>query len=334
MQAPSPQRGRWLRRLLRLLLAGFLLLNVLAFFHGRAMGRYSTTAARTAAPEELNLLTKLKVLLLGADIPRPENKSTPQDYGMEFETLYFSGAFEVRLEAWHIRRPSSHGLVLLFHGHGAAKDSLLPAAEVFHAMGWDCALIDFHGSGGSGASRTSIGWHEAHDVAAAYRHFVPQYPDQPIVLHGISMGSAAILRAVHELGISPSGVVLELPYDSLLNAARTRFHAMHLPAWPAAELLVLYGGLSSGFNGFALNPAHHARSVTCPALVLNGELDRRAPPAQAINVFENLAGPRTRRQFAGIGHRTLVQHDRPAWHATMAAFLEVVEAVPIRRVSN
>ena len=298
------------------------------------MGRYTTDAARTAAPEKLDLLAKAKVLLTGASFPRPENHSSPEDYGLEFETLYFSGAFEVRLEAWHLRRPDQKGVVLLFHGHGAAKDSLLPAAKIYHELGWDCALIDFHGSGGSGTSKTSIGWHEANDVAAAFRHFASAYREQPIVLHGASMGAAAALRAVHELQVNPGGVVLELPYDRLINAARARFHAMRLPSWPAAELLIFYGGLAGGFNGFALEPARYAGSVTCPALVLNGELDRRAPPRQAVAVFKHLAGPRTRRQFAGLGHRNFARHDPTAWRATIAAFLEQVEATPIRRLSN
>lgn len=335
MNPPPAQRfTRLLRRLLGSLLLGFIALNLLAFLHGRSMSRYSERGARTSPPETLNGFAKAKVLLTGATIPRPENTRSPADYGLDFETVYFSGAFEVRLEAWHVRKGGSRGIILMFHGHGAAKDSLLPAAEAFHELGWDCGLVDFHGSGGSGTGKTSVGWYEANDVAAAFRHFAPMYPEKPVVLYGASMGSTAILRAVHDLQVSPTGVVLELPFDRLLNAARTRFKAMHLPSWPAAELLVFYGGLSAGFNGFALNPASYARSVTCPALVLNGELDPRAPSAQAVAVFKNLAGPKTRRQFAGIGHRTLVQHDPKSWRATLSAFLEQVESAPVHRPSQ
>lgn len=331
MLAPPRQRRRPWRLAARALILGFVLLNVAAFFHGWSMGRYAESLDHTPPPEELDLLTKARVLLLGAKLPRPKNHRAPTDFGMDYETLFFSGAFEVRLQAWHVARENGRGLVLLFHGHGAAKDSLLPAAEVFHQLGWDCALIDFHGSGGSGASRTSVGWHEAADVAAAYRHFSPRYHDRPIVLYGVSMGSAAVLRAIHELHVVPNGVVLELPFDRLVNAARTRFRAMHVPSWPAADLLVFYGGLCGGFNGFALKPEHFARSVTCPALVLNGELDPRAPPEQALAVFKNLSGPRTRRQFAGLGHRNFVEHAPETWRATIAAFLEQVEQPPVRR---
>lgn len=336
MKPPNTTRtkGRRFRNFIRLLVAAFFLLNVFAFFHARSMGHYAEGAERTDPPEELSALGKAKVLLTGPTFTRPENDRTPEDFGLDYETLYFGGAFDVRLEAWQIERAGNRGLILMFHGHGASKDCLLPAAEALHKMNWDCALVDFHGSGGSGTSITSVGWHEASDVAAAFHYFEPMYQGKPIVLHGMSMGSAAILRAVHQMHIRPDGVLLELPYDNLLNAARTRFRAMQLPSWPAAELIVFYGGVNGGFNGFELNPTKFAQSVTCPALVLNAEHDLRAPPKQATAVFKNLSGPKTRRQFAGIGHRTLVNHDPQTWNGTVSAFLEQVAALPIRRISN
>lgn len=318
-------RWLWPRIFVYGFLCAFIGLNMFAWFHGRSMSRY-VAGPRTAAPEKLTIFDKVKVLLTGVNFPRPENTSTPRDYGLSYVTNEFSGAYGVKLEAWQIGHATNHGLVLMFHGHGAAKESLLPAAGLFFKMGWDCALVDFHGSGGSGTNVSSIGWHEATDVLAAVKHFTPMYRDQPIVLYGISMGSAAILRSMHVDHLSPDGLILELPFDRLLNAARERFKAMRIPSWPAAQLLIFYGGMHGGFNGFDHNPATYARSVPIPTLIMNGERDRRAPPSQAKAVFDNLAGPKTHKQFKGLGHRNFSRHDAATWKATVGPFLDSIRA--------
>ena len=263
-------------------------------------------------------------MIRGVSLPRPENNRTPKDIELPFETRSFSGAFGLTIEGWLIPSSASKGLVILFHGNGTSKSSLLPAAKVIHQDGWDCFLLDFHGSGGSAGTTTSIGWFEATDVAEAYNRVRVAYRNKPVVLYGASMGSAAILRAIAENGIQPDGIILEQPFDTLLNTVRQRYKAMGLPATPFAELLVLYGGLNRGFNGFDHNPATYAREVTCRALVLNGELDDRATPVQAENVFRNLGGKKTKKQFARLGHVSFAEARPGVWRAVVNDFLTTV----------
>jgi len=288
------------------------------------MSRYANVAKRTKSPEKLSPLNKAQVLLNGVTLPRPTNHRSPADYGMPFETVHLNGAFGVKIQAWQMEQSGGHGTIVMFHGHGAAKDSLLPAAEIFYKLGWNCALVDFHGSGGSGTNVTSIGWHEADDVISAVKYLAPEYMPEPRILYGASMGGAAILRALHIGNLDPDGVILELPYDRLINAARQRFAAMRIPSWPAADLLVLYGGMHGGFDAFAMNPMEFAKSVHCPTLLMNGEIDRRAPPKQALAVFDNLAGPKIHKQFRGLGHRNFSRHDPEEWKATVSSFLDAV----------
>jgi alpha-beta hydrolase superfamily lysophospholipase len=63
---------------------------------------------------------------------------------------------------------------------------------------------------------------------------------------------------------------------------------MGLPTFPAAQLLVFWGGVQQGFNGFRHNPAEYARSVKCPVLMMHGEHDSRVTVEQARNIFDNL----------------------------------------------
>ncbi len=142
-------------------------INAVAFLHARAMTHFVTSGDRTPPPERMTTGQKLRVLFAGVRVPRPENLQTPRAVGLDFETVRFAGARGIQLEAWHIRPPVPRGIVLLFHGYSASKDSLLAAAQVFHELGYETLLVDFYGSGGSGGNGTSIGYHEADDVAAS-----------------------------------------------------------------------------------------------------------------------------------------------------------------------
>ena len=138
------------------------------------------------------------------------------------------------------------------------------------------------------------------------------------------MGSAAILRAIHELGVSPDAVILESVFDAMLGTVRNRFDAMGVPAFPAAELLTFWGGRQFGFNGFAHNPVDYATSLECPALFLHGADDPRAMLAEGRRVFE--AAPSIRKQFVvfgGVGHGSYLARHPDPWRAAVRPFIQL-----------
>jgi alpha-beta hydrolase superfamily lysophospholipase len=243
----------------------------------------------------------------------------------------FGGASGSELEGWFIPKDKPRGLVLFAHGYCASKASLLREANAVHALGYSVFLFDCHGSGGSEGRVTSIGVREADDVADAFAFAKSRFGASPIILSGQSMGSAAILRAIAIHGIEPAGVIVECPFDRLLSTAENRFHAMKLPAFPAARLLIFWGGLQLGFNGFQHNPVDYATQVRCPVLFLQGAKDPRVTLEQAQAVFDSLAGEKTFVMFPSAGHESLLAADSELWTKSVAHFLEDIRRADIRR---
>lgn len=246
------------------------LLNAAAYLQARSMTRFVRAGARAAPPEAPGRLRQASVLLGGVRVPRPANARTPADVGLPYGTHAVEVGDGTTLEVWLVRRPRPAGTVLLYHGYASSKDYLLEAAGIFHQLGYAVVLVDFRGSGGSSGDRTSIGHHESRDVAATVRWAADQLGETRPVLYGLSMGAAAALRAVAVGGVRPRALVLEAPFDRLVNTVRHRAEAVGLPAWPLAELLVYWGGRQSGIDAFGHNPVDYARRVTAPALVLHG----------------------------------------------------------------
>lgn len=316
---------RWSRRhwkmLAGLLVLAIVIVNILAARHAQAFLTYAPAGESTPQPEQLSGFRKLGVLFTGVSVPRPENATSPAALGLPF-TPHRIALGDDWLEAWHVPADgSARGVVLLFPGYASAKSSLLPEAAAFRSPGYDAMLVDFRGSGGSSGHDTSLGVREAEDVAAVAKFAADRWPGRPVVLFGRSMGAAAVLRAVGQLGVNPAAVIVECPFDRMLNAVRNRFGAMGMPSFPAAQLLVFWGGRHLGFDGFSHNPAADAKGVRCPALVLAGANDTRATPTQVQAVYDGLSGPKRWHLFGGAGHEPLRVRAPAEWGREVSEFL-------------
>jgi alpha-beta hydrolase superfamily lysophospholipase len=297
-------------------------LNVVAYRHARAMTRLSARGERTPRPEALSVRQKLRVLATGATLPRPTNERTPADLALEFVSQRFRTADGLELEAWFVPRSEARGTILLFHGYADRKASLLDAALAFQELGYASLLVDFRGSGGSQGDATSIGYHEAEDVRAALAHARNRNHARPFVLFGASMGAAAVLRAVAQLHVVPDVLVLQYPFSKMSLTVARRFEAMGLPTFPAAPVLVFWGGWQQGFNGFRHNPLDYARAVRIPTLLMQGDRDDRVSMAEARAIYEKLAGRKRLEIFSGVGHQSLVQAQPAQWRRAVAEFVE------------
>lgn len=320
---------RWLVCLAFVLVAGFAALNVLAYNHAHAMMHFTEAGTRTDKPENLSFWKKVGVLLAGVNIPRPTSNRPPSDLAPGCRALTIAGLDSVTLSAWYCDRGKTTPLVILFHGYSKEKTSLLKEAKAILGRGASVLLADFRGSGGSSKSYTTIGFHEAEDVATVVRHARDHFSHSSVILFGQSMGSVAVLRAIHANGISPDAVILEGVFDTMLNTIRNRFGSMGIPSFPGAWLLVFWGGKQGGFDAFAHNPVDYARSMKCPAMFMHGMNDPRAKLAEARAVFAAAAGPKVFKKFESVGHGPIISKCPEEW---LAAVGEIIRKASQHRV--
>ena len=312
------------RRLALLLLAGFVVLNALAYVHARSFTTFATDGRRTPDPETMRFTQKLGVLLTGPTLPRPRIRETPFNLDLAFETHHFRTSDGLTLEAWRIPLTPDiepRGMVLLFHGYGDSKSSLLTEARVFHSMGYEPVLVDFRGSGGSEGDTTTIGYDEAEDVWTSVAYAGRWPGSRHLVVFGSSMGAAAVLRAaaIHDLPVD--ALILQAPFASLTEAVEHRFQRLHAPSFPAAKMLVFWGGVQQGFDGLHHDPVRYAERVRVPVLLLHGARDPLACLDEARAIHAHLAGRKELVVFPRASHQSLYRADRPRWRAAVTTFL-------------
>ncbi|HHB78175.1 MAG TPA: alpha/beta hydrolase, partial [Saprospiraceae bacterium] len=279
------QRRKRLKTIKRIVIFLFLLMNAVAYFHAYKFTHFGEgQLERTSTPVSLSFGAKLKSLLFGVQNPRPANQKWPDRY---YETILIHS--NKTIECWSIRQLHPKGTVILFHGYGSEKSALLAQSDVFMSLGYNTLLVDFMGSGGSDGNQTTIGYLEAEEVKSCFDYLRKKH-EKNIYLYGTSMGAAAIMKAINDFDLAPSGIILECPFGTLRQTVGARFRAMGLPAFPMADLLVLWGGAQNGFWGFGYRPTDYAKRIHVPTLLMYGELDPKVSRKEIDEIYAHLAG--------------------------------------------
>ena len=313
-------------------LAMFVLINVLAWKQSGGMVKIASFGKRTSKPENLSKFQKFLVLLKGVNLPCKPNEADPLDHGMQYEKHHYQGS-QGLLESWYIPRAGSSKVVLLFHGYVRNKATLLNEAKIFHKLGYSCLMVDFPGSGDSHGSHTSIGYNESKDVLDSINYVSQVWPQKRQILFGFSMGAAAILRAAKLYHLEVDKIILESPFTTLVETVGARFKAMGIPPYPLAHLLVFWGSIRLGYNGFTFNPIKYAKDIKNPVLQMHGTLDCRVPLVRALELHQNIRADKTFVEFEGCGHESLATKEPEKWRITVDNFLNDADQETLRRAA-
>jgi alpha-beta hydrolase superfamily lysophospholipase len=291
-------------------------MNIVAIFHSYKFTHFaSSKSEKTESPEVLTTGEKIKTLFFGVSNPRPENKTFPRG---SYQTIKLRSNKEI--ECWSIKTENSKGTVILFHGFGGEKSSMLDKSDVFRKLGYNTFLVDFMGVGGSEGNQTTVGFWEAEQVKTCFDYLI-ENGEKNIYLFGNSMGSAAIMKSMYDYEIKPSGIILECPFGSMYHTVCARFEAMNVPAFPMAGLLVFWGGLQNGFWAFSHNPTDYAKKINCPTLLLYGAKDEKVSRREIDEIFNNLAGQKKLKIYQEAGHENYLIKYEKEWKQDAEQFL-------------
>ncbi|TMI72132.1 MAG: lysophospholipase [Bacteroidetes bacterium] len=309
------KRKKLLKRTGWTLLVFFILMNIVAYFHAYKFTHFSHTTGAKTKSGSLSFGGKMKALFFGISNPRPENKTQPK---RPFETVVLQS--NKKIECWYIATDSAKGTVILFHGYGGEKSSMLRQADEFLALGYNTLLVDFMGSGGSEGNQTTIGFKEAQEVKSCF-DYIQSKGEKSIYLFGTSLGASAILKSLNDYSLMPSGIMIECPFGSLYKTTCARFRSMGVPSFPMACLLDFWGGLQNGFWAFGYKPEEYAKKVNCRALLLYGEKDEKVSRSEIDIIYSNLQGKKYLKTFPLAGHEDYLVKYKEEWINEIKTFL-------------
>jgi alpha-beta hydrolase superfamily lysophospholipase len=228
---------------------------------------------------------------------------------------------------WLPATTESNQTMVLGHGYSADWRKPLETVQKLRAAGINCFLFDFRAHGKSAGERTTIGFHEGKDIAAALQTVREKFPQQAqrLFYYGHSMGAAAYMMMPESIKGFPEtvasieqnlkGAVLDSGFYSFDEIAQRfikdldsvsggHWGARYL-ATPALNgkfgdsLLTAMKSMVEEFlklpiNPFQVIPAEIlAKSPLAkkPTMILHGTLDNVTPFSHAERVAKTLQTP-------------------------------------------
>ena len=255
-----------------LLLIGILIIivsfNLFALFHSYRFTH--PVKERVYEYKGYKGLQKIEVTVFGIPPLRSNINHTPSNFGLTYYNVSLATSDNIRLHAWLIPSNNTRDIILLAHGYGGNKASLLKYAAFLNKNNYSLLLLDLRAHGLSEGSFTSLGYYEEKDIESAII-FLKSQNFQNIGAFGYSMGGASLLSYLTQnKGID--AIVIVGVYNNLYDAVARRVNlAYHLPKFPFATALVFYGGILLDFNAFELSPEKFVSNVNIPILVISNE---------------------------------------------------------------
>lgn len=314
-----------LKKLVKFVIGLFIIINMICAFQAYKLTHFYDGIGEIKKPEEMGVSDKLSAAVFGVKIYKQKSIDT---FAIPHQTITIKTADGFNLESWYattntvddtIIKPK--GTVILFHGHGGNKNGVIKEATAFYTMGYNTLLVDFRGHGNSKGNVCTIGYNESKDVKAGY-DYIKTKGEQNIIMYGISLGAASILKAIATDSIRPTNAILEMPFGTLFKAVKGRLKIMNLPQQPFATLLTFWGGVEQGFWAFNLQPQQYATAVNCPVLLQWGSKDARVSREETETIFKNLAtSNKTFVEYTNSAHQSLCKNENDKWLKTVERFL-------------
>jgi fermentation-respiration switch protein FrsA (DUF1100 family) len=169
----------------------------------RVVWRRGRLAGRLVVVPLVVVLVAAAALTLGQAVAAtvvplaPVGAQTPAGVGLTYENVIASTDDGVRLAGWYV--PSTNGAaVVLCHGAGSTRSSVLAQAAVLARRGYGVLMVDARGHGGSGGRAMDFGWYGDLDIRAAVDVLTrrPDVKDGRIGVVGLSMGGEEAIGAL------------------------------------------------------------------------------------------------------------------------------------------
>lgn len=214
-----------------------------------------------------------------------------QQNGYSGKEVEYSSADGTKLYAWMTKPAKQKKMIVFLHGNSHNIGSFYYKMQPLVQAGYGTMLPEFRGFGGiDGTLRQP---NLAKDAIAAIEYLNKQgYQNSDIIVYGMSLGSYLAANSVYQLQKNGefAALILEVPFDSLLNTVRA---IVPVPLPFALVVRDYYDNLPL------------IEEIKTPLLIMAAENDCTVPVELAKNLFAHANEPKKIIIYPAAGHNTL-----------------------------
>lgn len=256
---------------------------------------------------------------VGSMLIEPQNHTVQMPAGFSAEAVSIPGLGHA-VSGWWVDAGSGTPVVLLVHGLGADRSSMVSRAALLKQHGFSSLLIDLQGEGETPGNAITMGSRESEDVMAARDWIRMKAPGQKIGVIGTSLGGASVLLAPQPVGFD--AVVLEAVYPRIGRAVENRIR-MRLgflaPVLTPLLLMQLEPRLHIAVSD--LEPIRSIGRLGAPVLVAAGSKDQHTTLEESQELFDAAKAPKSLWVVEGAKHQDMLTFDAQGYELHVVGFL-------------
>jgi len=265
------------------------------------------------------VLVATSAWFMGSRLIESRNHSVAVPAGFLAETVTIPGSGHA-VVGWWADAGRGTPVVLLVHGLGADRSSMVPRAELLKKSGMSSLMIDLQGEGETKGDAITMGFRESKDVMAARDWIRVKAPGQKIGVIGTSLGGASVLLAPQPAGFD--AVVLEAVFPRIGRAVENRIRmqlGVLAPVLTPLLLVQLEPRLHISVSD--LEPIRGIGKLGAPVLVAAGSQDQRTTLEESRELFSAAASPKSIWIVEGAKHEDLLAYDPRGYEERVVGFL-------------
>lgn len=237
--------------------------------------------------------------------PDREIESLPDEFGLEYEDIYFENKNGVALNGWLFLANNAKATLLLFHGNAENVGDRLDYIRILHDLSINIFVFDYQGYGRSKGSPSESGTYD--DALAAYNYLKARKDIDPrfISFFGRSLGGAIAIDLATR--VNCHRLIIEGAFSSIKDMAKDMF-----------SFIPLYLVVSNKYDN-----ASKISKINIPKLIIHGTLDETVPFSQGKKLFNVANKPKEFYEIYGAGHNDTYIVDGKPYFERIKAFLGI-----------
>jgi len=199
---------------------------------------------------------------------------TPDELGLDFESIVFKTADALQLAGWYIPADDAEFTLLFCHGNGGNIMHRLDSINFFHDLGLNCFIFDYRGYGNSEGKPTEPGTYL--DAQAAYKWLTEEkkVPRKEIIMFGRSLGGTIAAQLASKA--EARGLIIESAFTSYVDIGR-KFYPYMPVRW---------------FARFSYRTTDYIKKVKIPVMIIHSRNDEVVPFEFGLELYEAANEPK------------------------------------------
>jgi alpha-beta hydrolase superfamily lysophospholipase len=262
--------------------------------------------------------------IVGSKLIQPQLHSVAMPAGFSAQRVAIQGPGHT-IAGWWVDFGNNSPVVLLLHGLGADRTSMVSRAELLKRHGFSALLIDLQAEGETQGEAITMGFLESKDVIAARDWIKRTAPGRKLGVIGTSLGGASVLLAPQPSGFD--AVVLESVYPRIRRAVENRIRIQLGNLAPIlTPLLLIQFEPRLHIAMSDLEPIRGIGQLRAPVLVAAGSLDRHTTLEETQELYDAAVTPKSLWIVAGAIHEDLLAFDPQGYEEHVVGFLSATLA--------